>query len=72
MPLFERGTKQEQIDLVAEAAEGCWRLVATGIPEAAAEGVVYRPLCAANSVRDDVLGEFLNRPLFILRSRVLE
>lgn len=72
LPLFERGTKQEQVDLVAKAADGCWRLLATGIPEGAAEGIVYRPLCATNSARNDALGEFLNRPVFVLRSQVLD
>lgn len=31
-------------------------------------GIVYEPLSTSNIQREDALGEFLNRPLFILRS----
>jgi hypothetical protein len=30
---------------------------------------VFRDCCSRNIARDDSLGEFLNRPIFIMRSR---
>lgn len=66
--LFDKGTKQEQIDFVKNAAVGHWDVVEIGIPEKISDGIVYNPCSSGNMARQDALGEFLNRPLFILKS----
>jgi SAM-dependent methyltransferase len=67
-PLFIHGTKAEVIELVAGVAQD-YDTVAIGIAERHDGVVTYRDANPANLRRDDALGEFLNRPLFILRSR---
>lgn len=68
--LFEHGSKAELIEFVRGGTEGHWDIAAIGIPEKdAAGGISYQPLDECNIARDDSLGEFLNRPLFVLRSR---
>ena len=56
------------IELVRQL-DADWAVQAIGIAERHDGRVVYRDLDARNIDRDDSLGEFLNRPLFILRSR---
>jgi SAM-dependent methyltransferase len=67
--LFEHGTKAEMIDFVTRGTAADWRVEAIGIAERRDGIVRYAPLSATNILRDDALGEFLNRPLFVLRSR---
>ena len=66
--LFPGGTKRELIDFVREAASSVWEVLDVGIPEKSGGTVNYKPTTDDNLRRDDVLGEFLNRPIFILRS----
>lgn len=65
--LFENGTKQEMIDFVKNAIDGFFTVEKIGIPSKTNGEVVYEDLTDKNVQRDDSLGEFLNRPLFILR-----
>lgn len=67
--LFEHGTKAELIDFVRQGTAGDWMVQAIGIPERRDGVVRYAPLDERNIARDDALGEFLNRPIFVLRSR---
>jgi len=69
MVLFPHGTKEEMIQYVVRGTEKSWRIVAIGIPEKHGGTIVYRPLSEKNIRRDDSLGEFLNRPLFILEAK---
>jgi SAM-dependent methyltransferase len=71
LPLFAAGTKTEMINFVKSSVEGCWDLEKVWIARRnEGDGTVfYEPLNASNAPREDALGEFLNRPLFILRSR---
>ena len=69
-PIFANGTRAEVIDLVASLSDA-WHTEAVGIASRAGREVIYRDLNPSNLARDDELGEFLNRPLFILRSRLL-
>lgn len=70
-PLFRHGTKQEQIDFVADAVAGDGQIQSIGIAEIGPQGqVVYVQPSEANLRRRDDWGEFLNRPLFILKSNV--
>jgi hypothetical protein len=58
------------IDFVTgRARRADWTIDAIGIAQRSDGVVQYRPLDGRNIERDDALGEFLNRPLFILRSR---
>ena len=66
--LFEYGTKGEMIQFVKEGIQGNWEIVSIGIPEKIAGKVEYKELNELNIKRDDSLGEFLNRPLFIMKS----
>jgi hypothetical protein len=44
---------------------------ALGIAEKRGNAIVFSDLSESNLARNDALGEFLNRPIFILRSKHL-
>jgi SAM-dependent methyltransferase len=68
-PLFDHGTKQEQIDFVADETGGHWLIQSIGIAEVGPHREVeYAEPSEANLRRRDDWGEFLNRPLFIMKS----
>jgi SAM-dependent methyltransferase len=69
-PLFEHGTKGEVIAFMEGALPAHWRISALGIAERTTENAIrYAPPSQTNLLRDNALGEFLNRPLFILEAR---
>lgn len=68
-PLFENGTKQEMIEFIKGGANGVWDIEAIGIAQHTDAGIKYFDLNETNIERDDSLGEFLNRPIFILKSK---
>ncbi len=65
--LFENGTKAEMIEFLKEGTKNHWTIQHIGIPRKSGDSVSYIDLNAANISRDDSIGEFLNRPLFIMR-----
>lgn len=67
--LFEHGTKREMIDFIRTGTAGAWQVEHVGIAQRIDGRVDYQPLDNQNIERDDALGEFLNRPLFVLRSQ---
>jgi len=67
--LFANGTKREMIDYVRAGTAAHWDIVKIGVPQREDGKVSYRELSNDNIERDDALGEFLNRPIFILRSK---
>lgn len=67
-PLFAHGTKGEMIEMFREGIAGHWDLVAIGIAREEEGQTIYRELDAGNIAREDHLGEFRNRPVFILKS----
>lgn len=69
LPLFASGTKAEMIDFVERGTAADWSIAAIGIASRRDGEVVFEDLHARNLARDDSLGEFLNRPLFVMRSR---
>jgi SAM-dependent methyltransferase len=69
--LFENGTKQEMIDFINEGTKDNWDIIATGIAEREGGAMAYQECNHKNILRDDSLGEFLNRPIFILSSRAV-
>lgn len=64
--LFDKGSKAEMIDFIAEGTKGTWHIEHVGIAQRDEHGVVYHDMNPGNIDRDDSLGEFLNRPIFIL------
>ncbi|MEQ9994801.1 class I SAM-dependent methyltransferase [Pectobacterium versatile] len=69
--LFANGTKQEMIDYIKVATDGIWNLRAVGIAEKTInENIIYKELNNENVKRQDELGEFFNRPIFILEKHV--
>ena len=66
--LFENGTKKELIDFVISVSSGVYRMHSIGIPVRRDGIVSYEELDAENIERDDSLGEFLNRPLFVMKA----
>lgn len=70
LPLFEYGTKREMIDFVEEGIKNHFTIETIGIAEKEGEMVVYNRLNESNIQRFDDLGEFLNRPIFILKSKL--
>jgi len=69
LPLFENGTKKELIDFIISSLESEYEIVKIGIAERIDEDITYNDLNDMNIIRDDSLGEFLNRPIFIMKSK---
>ena len=67
--LFPNGTKKEMIDFITQGIQGHWDIERIAVPVKTESGIVYQELNDKNILRDDSLGEFLNRPLFILKSK---
>jgi len=66
--LFENGTKGEMIDYIISGIRNCYDIISIGVAQKKNGIVYYEDLNENNIKRDDSLGEFLNRPLFILKS----
>ncbi|XAH23044.1 DUF1698 domain-containing protein [Xylophilus sp. GW821-FHT01B05] len=65
--LFDHGLKSEMIEFVREAVRGVWTVTAIGVATRGEDGEVrYSDVSPDNIARMDALGEFLNRPIFIL------
>lgn len=69
-PLFENGTKVEVIDFIRSSLSEYYNIKEIGVAEKKGNHIFYNDLSNLNVQRDDSLGEFLNRPLFILESKV--
>ncbi|MBQ3839239.1 MAG: hypothetical protein II819_04725 [Fibrobacter sp.] len=69
--LFEKGTKQEMIEFIKNGTQNYWNIEHIGIAEKSADDIVYKDVSPSNIQRMDELGEFLNRPIFIMKSRCL-
>lgn len=67
--LFENGTKLEMIDYVRKNMGDKWDILHIGVPVRNNDCISYMDLNDNNIDRDDSLGEFLNRPIFIMRSK---
>jgi SAM-dependent methyltransferase len=66
--LFENGTKKEMIDFITNGIKNHYDILSIGIAQKKNGIVYYEDVNEENIKRDDSLGEFLNRPLFILKS----
>ncbi|USN95898.1 MAG: hypothetical protein H6793_01915 [Candidatus Nomurabacteria bacterium] len=67
-PIFMHGQKQEMINFIKGGVDNCWEIESIGIAQEENEKIVYKNLNQDNIRRVDRLGEFLNRPIFILKS----
>lgn len=68
LPLFENGTKKELIDFITFNLKDEFEILHIGVAEEQDGEIVYKDLNDINIQRVDRLGEFLNRPIFIMRS----
>jgi SAM-dependent methyltransferase len=69
--LFPQGSKQNQIDFIGNCGKDFWSIESVGITQKVQDKIIYEDMSSKNIARDDALGEFLNRPIFILRSRLI-
>ncbi len=67
--LFENGTKGELELYLEEGTKEYWKVLNTGIAADYREIIRYEEKTEANNIRKDELGEFLNRPIFIMRTK---
>jgi SAM-dependent methyltransferase len=67
--LFENGTKEELIKFVKDSIQDKWDIIAIGIAEEENGTTIYNELNSSNISRNDSLGEFRNRPIFILKKQ---
>lgn len=67
--LFEYGIKSEMIDYIKEGTNGYWDIIQIGVAERKGENIQYVDINEGNIIRKDELGEFLNRPIFIMKAR---
>lgn len=68
--LFENGTKKEMEEYIRNGTSEFWTIKKVGIPEKAGDDFVYLDMNECNNMRIDEYGEFLNRPLFIMESKI--
>ena len=66
--LFKQGTKEEIISFIKESCDKYWVILEIGIAEKFDNCVVYKAISDQNKARNDAIGEFLNRPIFIMKS----
>ncbi|AKJ38886.1 class I SAM-dependent methyltransferase [Methanosarcina barkeri] len=71
IPIFENGTKKEMIQFIADGVSDKWEIVDIAIPENVNGKIKYKKASSENIERNDKLGEFLNRPIFVLKSKVI-
>lgn len=67
-PLFENGTKENMINFIKDGVVGNWDIIDIGIAETENNTITYKKLDKKNIIRNDTIGEFLNRPIFVLKS----
>lgn len=67
--LFDHGTKAEMIEFLKNGTKDYWNIKSIGVPEKENQTVTYKELNEKNIKRDDSIGEFLNRPIFVFESR---
>ncbi len=68
-PLFTHGTKKEQIQFITNGTSDYWDIQHIGVYEPLQKK--YVTLNENNVARIDLIGEFLNRPIFIMQSKKL-
>lgn len=67
-PLFPDGTKKEMIGFIKKVSKKLWKIYEIGVAETFGKQILYQPLSKENIKRQDELGEFLNRPIFLMKA----
>lgn len=67
--LFAHGTKAEMEQFLSEGVKDYWDILFVGIAKKDQDAVVYQEMNEYNNERQDAFGEFLNRPIFIMKSK---
>ncbi|MCB9170791.1 MAG: hypothetical protein H6597_03810 [Flavobacteriales bacterium] len=70
-PLFPNGTKSEMIAWLLPLLIDHWEVIEIGIAEVREGATRYEPLGERNIERNDAIGEFRNRPIFVLKSKLI-
>jgi len=70
LPLFPNGEKLEMVNFLCNGIKEYFDVLHCGIAVRNNGGISYSDLSNQNSKRDDSLGEFFNRPIFILESKL--
>lgn len=70
--LFTNGTKKELIDFVQNGTSLHWDIIKIGIAEEEGDKIFYNQINNENIKRNDSMGEFLNRPIFFLKSKKIQ
>lgn len=68
-PLFEGGEKAALINFVTQGISDRWSIEEVTVPDPVTRA--YGPISENSLPRNNAIGEFMNRPLFKMRSRVL-
>ena len=68
--LFENGTKGEMIEFIEKGTSNYWDILKIGVPEKIRGKIIYMDINDENVKRRDELGEFLNRPILIMKSKI--
>lgn len=69
--LFAHGTKEEMEEYLQEGTKDYWKIEHIGIPVKKKDEIIYEERTQENNIRIDEYGEFLNRPLFIMKSKLV-
>lgn len=67
--IFENGTKAEMIDYVTRGTSEHWVIDHIAVAERIDDKVVFNEVNESNLPRNNALGEFLNRPIFIMHAK---
>ena len=71
LPLFENGTKKELIDFIRINLDSKYEISKIGIAEDVKNVILFNDLNNRNIERNDAIGEFLNRPIFIIKEKII-
>lgn len=66
--LFQRGTKDEMTAFIKNSIQNDGEVLFIGVAEKKGEEVIFSEFSDRNCMRHDEYGEFLNRPIFIIKS----
>lgn len=67
--LFEQGTKAEMEEFIQKGTKENWDIIKIGVAVKKGCQIEYEDVNLKNNQRKDELGEFLNRPIFIMKSK---
>lgn len=67
--LFANGTKEELERFLQEGTKNYWNVIKIGIAERKNGTIEYKEMNSDNNRRVDEMGEFLNRPIFIMKAK---